>query len=206
MASQSLLRMKELDAVNLMLMTIGEYKVNDLTNLAGRSDAAVARDILTNTSRQVQSKGWTFNTDFDVVLKPDGSTQMIELGGDDLRVDTTATVRDSTKDIVERANKLYDRQNNSFLFTENITVNLVKYFNFEDLPEAARRFIVIRSARIFHDRVVGSGELHRFFQEDEGQAWSELLEYESNVGDYNIFDTYDVYRVVERDRGNALLS
>jgi hypothetical protein len=198
--------MKELDAVNLMLMTIGEYKVNDLTNLAGRSDAAVARDILTNTSRQVQSKGWTFNTDFDVVLKPDGSTQMIELGGDDLRVDTTATVRDSTKDIVERANKLYDRQNNSFLFTENITVNLVKYFNFEDLPEAARRFIVIRSARIFHDRVVGSGELHRFFQEDEGQAWSELLEYESNVGDYNIFDTYDVYRVVERDRGNALLS
>jgi len=206
MASQSLLRMKELDAVNLMLMTIGEYKVNDLTNLAGRSDAAVARDILTNTSRQVQSKGWTFNTDFDVVLKPDGSTQMIELGGDDLRVDTTATVRDSTKDIVERANKLYDRQNNSFLFTENITVNLVKYFNFEDLPEAARRFIVIRSARIFHDRVVGSGELHRFFQEDEGQAWSELLEYESNVGDYNIFDTYDVYRVVERDRGTALLS
>ena len=206
MASQSLLRMKELDAVNLMLMTIGEYKVNDLTNLAGRSDAAVARDILTNTSRQVQSKGWTFNTDFDVVLKPDGSTQMIELGGDDLRVDTTATVRDSTKDIVERANKLYDRQNQSFLFTENITVNLVKYFNFEDLPEAARRFIVIKSARIFHDRVVGSGELHRFFQEDEVQAWSELLEYESNVGDYTIFDTYDVYRVVERDRGNALLS
>ncbi len=199
-------RMSELDAVNLMLMTIGEYKVNDLTNLAGRSDAAIARDILTNTSRQVQSKGWTFNTDFDVVLKPDGSTQMIELGGDDLRVDTTATVRDSTKDIVEQANKLYDRQNNSFLFTENITVNLVKYFNFEDLPEAARRFIVIKSARIFHDRVVGSGELHRFFQEDEVQAWSELLEYESNVGDYNIFDTYDVYRVVERNRGTALLS
>ena len=206
MASQSLLRMKELDAVNLMLMTIGEYKVNDLTNLAGRSDAAVARDILTNTSRAVQSKGWTFNTDFDRVLKPDGSTQMIELGGDDLRVDTTATVRDSTKDIVERANKLYDRQNNTFLFTENITVNLVKYFNFEDLPEAARRYISIKSARIFHDRVVGSGELHRFFQEDEGQAWSELLEYDSNVGDYNIFDTYDVYRVVERNRGTALLS
>ena len=198
-------RMSELDAVNLMLMTIGEYKVNDLINLAGRSDAAIAKDILNNTSRAVQSKGWTFNTDFDVILAPDTEGQ-IELGTSILRIDTTSVVRSSQKDIIERANKLYDRQNNTHIFTDNVTVNTVTYFNFEDLPEAARRFIAIRSARVFHDRVVGSGELHKFFQEDEGQAWSELLEYESNVGDYTIFDAYDVYRVVERDAGTALLS
>ena len=198
-------RMSELDAVNLMLMTIGEYKVNDLTNLAGRSDAAIAKDILNNTSRAVQSRGWTFNTHFDVILAPDTEGQ-IELGTSILRIDTTSVVRSSQKDIIERANKLYDRQNNTHIFTDNVTVNTVTYFNFEDLPEAARRFIAIRSARVFHDRVVGSGELHKFFQEDEGQAWSELLEYESNVGDYTIFDAYDVYRVVERDAGTALLS
>jgi len=198
-------RMSELEAVNLMLMTIGEYKVNDLINLAGRSDAAIAKDILTNTSRAVQSKGWTFNTDFDVVLAPD-TEGLIELGGSILRIDTTSTVRSSQKDIIERANKLYDRQNNTHIFTDNVTVDTITYFNFEDLPEAARRFIAIRSARVFHDRVVGSGELHRFFQDDEGQAWSELLEYESDVGDYTIFDSYDVYRVVERDNGSALLS
>jgi hypothetical protein len=198
-------RMSELDAVNLMLMTIGEYKVNDLINLAGRSDAAIAKDILNNTSRAVQSKGWTFNTDFDKELIPD-TTGQIKLGGSVLRIDSTSTVRSSQKDIIERANKLYDRQNNTHIFTENVTVDTVTYFNFEDLPEAARRFISIRSARVFHDRVVGSGELHRFFQEDEGQAWSELLEYESDVGDYTIFDSYDVYRVVERDNGSALLS
>ena len=67
-------------------------------------------------------------------------------------------------------------------------VCLIMFDNFDELPEAARRFIAVRSARIFHDRVVGSGELHRFFQEDEAQAWSELLEYEGNVGDYTIFD------------------
>ena len=64
--ASTLKRMTELEAVNMMLMTIGEYKVNDLINLAGRSDAAIAKDILTNTSRAVQSKGWTFNTDFNV--------------------------------------------------------------------------------------------------------------------------------------------
>ena len=63
-------RMSELDAVNMMLMTIGEYKVNDLDNLAGRSDAAIAKDILNNTSRAVQAKGWTFNMDFDVIHEP----------------------------------------------------------------------------------------------------------------------------------------
>jgi hypothetical protein len=187
-------------------MTIGEYKVNDLINLAGRSDAAIAKDILNNTSRAVQSKGWTFNTDFDVIMKPKTGTGEIELGGNILRIDTTSSVRSSQKDIIERANKLYDRQNNTHVFTDNVTVNTITYFNFEDLPESARRFIAVRSARVFHDRVVGSGELHRFFQEDEGQAWSELLEYESNVGDYTIFDAYDVYRVVERDVGTALLS
>ena len=198
-------RMSELDAVNMMLMTIGEYKVNDLLNLAGRSDAAIAKDILNNTSRAVQSKGWTFNTDFDVVMKPQ-SDGTVPVEPNILRIDTTSTVRSSNQDIIERANKLYDRQSNTHIFTDNVTVNTVTYFTFEDLPEAARRFIAIRSARVFHDRVVGSGELHRFFQEDEGQAWSELLEYESNVGDYTIFDTYDVYRVVERDNGTALLS
>ena len=34
-------------------------------------------------------------------------------------------------------------------------------------------------------------------------AWSELLEYESEVGDYTIFDDYDVYRVIERTSGQA---
>ena len=197
--------MSELDAVNMMLMTIGEYKVNDLTNLAGRSDAAIAKDILNNTSRAVQSKGWTFNMDFDVVKIPNQNSQ-IPLGNSVLRIDTTNKVRSGDSDIVERANKLYDREKNTHTFTENVTVNEVILLNFDELPEAARRFIAVRSARIFHDRVVGSGELHRFFQEDEAQAWSELLEYEGNVGDYTIFDSYDVYRVVERDKGSSLLT
>ena len=143
--------------------------------------------------------------DFDVVKTPrtDG---IIPLGNSVLRIDTTNKVRSGDSDIVERANKLYDREKNTHTFTENVTVNEVILLNFDELPEAARRFIAVRSARIFHDRVVGSGELHRFFQEDEAQAWSELLEYEGNVGDYTIFDSYDVYRVVERDKGSSLLT
>ncbi len=100
---------------------------------------------------------------------------------------------------------MYDRQVNSDKFDAGtiIKVNQIKNLQFKDLPEPARRYIAIRSARIFHDRVVGSTELHRFYQEDEFQAWQTLLEYEGDVADYNLFDNYDVFRVIDRLPGSS---
>jgi|TARA_Y100000296_G_scaffold58232_1_gene67079 hypothetical protein len=194
--------MTELEAVNTMLVTIGEQPVSSLDNLAGLQDASIARQILSNISRAVQSKGWVFNLDLQVTYTPDSNGQII-LGSNVIRIDSTSKVRSTSKDIVERGGRLYDRERNTSVFTDAVKVDRVVVLNFDDLPEAARRYIATRSARVFHDRVVGSGELHRFFQEDEGQAWSELLEYESDVGDYTIFDDYDVYRILERDTGKA---
>ena len=194
--------MTELEAVNTMLVTIGEQPVSSLDNLAGLQDASIARQILSNISRAVQSKGWVFNLDLQVTYTPDSNGE-INLGSNVIRIDTTSKVRSATKDIVERGGKLYDREKNTSVFTDTVKVDRVIVLNFDDLPEAARRYIATRAARVFHDRVVGSGELHRFFQEDEGQAWSELLEYEAEVGDYTIFDDYDVYRIIERDTGKS---
>ena len=198
----SLNRMTELEAVNTMLTTIGEQPVSSLDNLAGLQDASIARQILSNISRTVQSKGWVFNLDLQVTYSPNSNGEII-LGSNVIRIDTTSKVRSSTKDIIERGGKLYDRENNTSVFTDDVKVDRVIVLNFEDLPESARRYIATRSARVFHDRVVGSGELHRFFTEDEQMAWSELLEYESEVGDYTIFDDYDVYRIIERDTGKV---
>lgn len=194
--------MTELEAVNTMLVTIGEQPVSSLDNLAGLQDASIAKQILSNISRAVQSKGWVFNLDLQVTYTPDANGE-INLGSNVLRIDTTSKVRGSTKDIVERGGKLYDREKNTSIFTDSVKVDRVIVLNFDDLPEVARRYIAIRSARVFHDRVVGSGELHNFFREDEQMAWSELLEYEGEVGDYTIFDDYDVYRIIERDTGKS---
>ena len=194
--------MTELEAVNTMLVTIGEHPDSSLYNLAGLQDDSIARQILSNISRAVQSKGWVFNLDLQVTYTPDTNGEIV-LGSNVLRIDTTSKVRSSTKDIVERGGKLYDREKNTSVFTDSIKVDRVIVLNFDDLPEAARRYIATRSARVFHDRVVGSGELHRFFQEDEHMAWSELLEYEAEMGDYTIFDDYDVYRIIERDSGKS---
>ena len=186
-------------AINTMLTSIGEQPIQNVDDLAGLSDASIAKDILDNVSRAVQSRGWIFNTDLDVTMKPDDQG-FITIPDSILRIDTTTRLRDADNDIVERGRKLYDRQKNVNIFDADvrIKVNTIRELEFHDLPEPAKRYITIRAARIFHDRVVGANELHKFYQEDEMQAWSVLLEYEGDTADYNIFDNYDVYRVVDR--------
>ena len=34
-------------------------------------------------------------------------------------------------------------------------------------------------------------------------AWQTLLEYEGDVADYNIFDNYDVFRVIDRSHTSS---
>lgn len=186
-------------AINTMLTSIGEQPIQNVDDLAGLSDASIAKDILDNVSRAVQSRGWIFNTDLDVTMRPDDDGY-IKIPDSILRIDTTTRLRDADNDIIERGRMLYDRQKNvnTFEAGSTVKVNTIRELEFHDLPEPAKRYITIRAARIFHDRVVGANELHRFYQEDEMQAWSVLLEYEGDTADYNIFDNYDVYRVVDR--------
>ena len=203
MSERALTNMSELQAVNMMLTTIGEQPIANLNDKAGLQDASIAQDILHNTSRQVQSRGWVFNTDLQKILSPDSTSAeggKIKIDSNVLRIDTTAKVRSNKTDVVERAGYLYDREKNTNLFTGAVTVDYVTFLPFNSIPESARRYIAIKSSRIFHDRVVGSGELHAFFQQDELQAWGDLLEYQSEVGDFNIFDDYDTFRVVDRNQ------
>ena len=203
MSERALSNMTELQAVNMMLTTIGEQPIGNLNDKAGLQDASIAQDILHNTSRQVQSRGWVFNTDLQKILSPDSTSAeggKIKIDSNVLRIDTTAKVRSNKTDVVERAGYLYDREKNTNLFTGAVTVDYVTFLPFNSIPESARRYIAIKSSRIFHDRVVGSGELHAFFQQDELQAWGDLLEYQSEVGDFNIFDDYDTFRVVDRNQ------
>ena len=96
----------KLEAVNVMLTSIGEAPVNSL--ISGLEDAELAETILESVNKETQSKGWIFNTDLKVTLSPNTDNQIV-LPTNYLRVDTRTTLRSNTKDIVERGRKLYDR-------------------------------------------------------------------------------------------------
>ena len=131
-------------------------------------------------------------------LSPNTDNQIV-LPDNYLRVDTRDTLRSSKKDIVERGRKLYDRIGNSFTFTDAVTVDVVILLDFTDIPEVARRYITIRSARIFQDRVLSSTNIHGFQLQDEQQAYIELQDYHAETADFNIFDNYDTFAPLDRN-------
>jgi len=186
----------KLEAVNVMLTSIGEAPVNSL--ISGLEDAELAETILESVNKETQSRGWIFNTDLKLSLSPNTDNQIV-LPDNYLRVDTRGTLRSSSKDIVERGRKLYDRIGNSFTFTDAVTVDVVILLDFTDIPEVARRYITIRSSRIFQDRVLSSTNIHGFQLQDEQQAYIELQDYHAETADFNIFDNYDTFAPLDRN-------
>ncbi len=188
----------KLEAVNVMLSTIGEAAVNSLSS--GLLDAETAETILNNVTRSVQSTGWSFNEEIDYTLSPD-SDGILNLPANCVRVDlakSESKYRNANFDYVQRGTKLYDKINHTYAINETVKVDMIITLDFDELPETARRFIAIRASRIFQERVVGSETLSRFSDDDENTAWLDLLHSESDVNDYNIFDDSGTYRVLNR--------
>ena len=187
----------ELEAINIMLAAIGEAPVNSLTGTVP-VDVRLAQSTLTEFNREIQSEGWSFNTEIDVTLTRDASNQ-IALPQNVLRVDANIH-QHPTIDPIQRGLKLYDRLNNKFEFDEDLICTVIYLRTFEEIPEPARRYINIKAARVFVDRLVTDDGLRTYTEQDETRARAILMETDLANGDHNIlrgdpsltsvFDTY----------------
>ena len=183
----------ELEAINTMLSTIGESPVNTVED-TGNVDVVIARQILQTVSREVQARGWHFNTEINYTITPDSDGYLV-LPKTVLKVDTVYP--DSSKDVVVRGSKLYDRENHTYVFTDAVKVDMTVLLTFDELPEVARNYVTIRASRIFQERVVGSDTLQAFNSQDEARAMVSLMEYEADTADLNILSgNYSVYRIL----------
>lgn len=183
----------KLDAVNTMLSAIGEAPVSSLSS--GLIEAEIAETILNTVDREVQSMGWHFNTELNKSFAQDTSGQVI-LPADILKADATLVA--NGPDLVQRGLKMYDRKNHTFNIGKNVGLDVVVQLEFTDVPEVAKRYMVLRATRIFQDRVVGSATLHGFHERDENRALMELREFDKSADDDNIFDNYDTFSIIDR--------
>ena len=195
-------RSTELEAVNVILSTIGEAPLNSLSGSLP-VDGTMAKNVLSEISREVQSSGWHFNTHYKATLTRDTNNK-IPVGTNVVRVELDPNlVSKADYDLVQRDGFLFNMAKNTDIFDRNFEdVTQVLLLTFNEIPEQAKRYITIRSARVFHDRTLGANTLHKFSQEDEKQALSILRNAEARTGDFTIFDTPEqIYTIARNNRG-----
>lgn len=196
----------KLEAVNAMLSAIGEAPVNTLSS--GLLDAETAETILNEVSRGVQAQGWNFNSEPDYTFAADNNGNVL-LPAEIIRADLAQSetkYRSSKNEYVQRGNKMYDKVKHTYNIGKSLKLDVVVLLDFETLPEVARRYITLRSSRIFQERVVGSDTLSAMHRQDEQQALFSLQEMEGDNGDYNIFDDYSTARVLDRSIGTRVIN
>ena len=66
----------ELDAVNSILMSVGESPVNTITNVQS-PEVAIAQKPLRQVCREIQAEGWSYNTENEYPIDLDTNNQCI---------------------------------------------------------------------------------------------------------------------------------
>jgi hypothetical protein len=180
----------ELEAVNVMLGTIGEQPVNSL-DISTISEVSVASGILFDISREVQTRGYSWNkeTEYPLAVSVGGE---IPLPRNCLDVNIT-----NQEDwLVERGGRLYNRTDHTYVFAADagVEATIVFFLPFTELPQAARNYITLRSARKFQMRILGAESIEKFTEIDENQAWLTLSAKEVDQGGYSLKQGLD-YRM-----------
>ena len=183
MSHFSLVLSSELEAVNAMLRAIGESAVSTLENVT-TVDVTTAKNILSDVNREVQQKGWHFNTEWDVTLTLD-SDNRLPVGNN------VMSVYSPTKLLTMRRRSgsmfVYDLDNNTFTWSSSITdAVVIKLLDFEDLPQTARQYITAKASRIFQSEVVGQVAAEEVNRQEEVEAYADLMDDEGERSGYNV--------------------
>lgn len=186
--------MTELEAVNIILATIGEAAVSSLSDDTDEineiTDSGMAQRTLHEVSRDVQSEAWSWNTDENVKIHPTAQNTYV-VPGNTLTVNFSPNRYPNTQ-YVMRGLRVYDRDSQRYDFGsvnggEPIcAAKVVSELPWEDLPHAAQQYITIRSARIFSDRYVASSVVFTYTVADEDQARTMLIRSEENTLNNNL--------------------
>ena len=171
-----------LDAVNILLQTINQLPIEVEADFDVIMEARMARDTIFEVKRAVLSERWDFNRDngYKLARDPQG---MIPLSSNVLDVSGLGG------NLIMRDWKLYDKKNQTFIFEDDQTVDIVWDMPFNSLSHALRHYITIRAARVFAARTIGEQAMMTYTAADEEDAFIAARRSEGRTGRYNMFNS-----------------
>ena len=178
-----LARTSKLEAVNKALQMMGEAPINSLQGLLGLGN--LAETTIDSVSRKLQTEGWSFNTDYEVTLVRDSTTNHISVGTNVSRIYVDPYDYPSIE-VIQRGSRLYDRKNNTYEFTEDIKADRTILLDWDDLPEHARVFIMTKTGRELQESMIGSKDLTEINLLVEQEVRAQFLEEETTLSDHNM--------------------
>ena len=125
-----------------------------------------------------------------------------------LQLDVSEGWSRRTYDVVKRSGYLYDKidHTDDFSTIDSIDLDVVKMYNYEDLPTVFKRYITYRASAAAATQLVANPNLVRLLTNQASLARAALQEYECNQGDHNMFgfpddtayQTYQPWRNLRR--------
>lgn len=187
-----LLATTRLEAINIILASIGSDPVNNLDD-ENDVDISNASQMLDRVSRDVQRRGWDFNT-AEYTFYPDVTTKRIRWDNTIIKF----TSSDSDKTYAKRGDYLKNLTDDTFEFDDKVVLNTIVALDFEDLPDCFRNYIACRAAVDFQQKYFGDTAVSQDLQYDLQEAYSELVQYDMDMGDYNMLQLTNVAEVLQR--------
>ena len=163
-----------LEAVNICLQNVGEQPVNNLEDPQIVETSTAKRTIL-EFHKEGQTRGWSWNTEQAYEFAKNPATNQITVPENVVSFAPDAYQWAGRFQL--RGQRVYDREKRTYTLEAGILsleADVVWLLPWDESPEVFNRWITIRSARVFSDRVLGSDSIFKYTALDEQMALVEL--------------------------------
>ena len=205
----------ELSAVNSILGAIGQAPITQLkdptTGVIANANPEIQfiYNLLRDANVDTQAEGWHFNRERHVTFNKDSTTNKIAISDDIVKIDLPDNWSRRHYNFVRRGGFLYDKIKHTDVFTDmadSIELDVIRLYNYEDLPPVFKRYITYRASRTAATQLVANPQLVQLLGAQEAIARASLVEYECNQGNHSMFGfeddtaytTYQPWRNIRR--------
>lgn len=186
-----LLATTKLEAINIILSSIGSDPVNSLED-ENDVDIANASEMLDRASRDIQRKGWDFNKG-TYTLYPDVNTHKIRWDNNIIKFKST-----DGKSYAKRGDYLKNMTDDTLEFDKEVKLEVTMALDFDDLPDCFRTYIAARVALDFQQKYFGDTAVSSDLQFNMQEAYADIVQYDMDMGEYNMLQLTNVAEVLQR--------
>jgi hypothetical protein len=160
------------------------WREKEVANTLANPEVSFIYNILTEVNKDVQNEAWVFNKEYNVKISPD-SNKHISIPPNVLSYDLHRDDEKFDKNLVRRAGKLWDTIGQTYEFDDDVYLDIVWLWPFEDLPSAFKRYIISRASVRAATQLISNPQLVQLLQIQEAQTRATCLEYECQQGDHS---------------------